>query len=192
MKIIDYKQMCIKQGYVPPTCKMDGQMCWLLVQADKDPCDGCNWNRAECNGRQHKKYDSEGYRIGTCIDNYIERIRQEEYNLKLKEQHKKNRRSEKHAECNAKVILSIITDIGRRGRPEIELKVNDLINEYGYVRTYENPDEAILCIPAIIKKYGVGQIQCEINGFGLGVYNGLKDARLGVDIVPLTYRRLTY
>lgn len=158
---MDCKQMCIKQGYVPPTCKMDGQMCWLLVQAGKDPCARCNWNREECNGRS-------------------------------KEQYKKNRGAEKHTECNAKVILSIVTDIGRHGKPEIELKVNDLINEYGYVKTYENPDEAIICIPAIIKKYGVGQIQCEINGFGLGVYDRLKDARLGVDIVPLTYRSLNY
>ena len=142
--------------------------------------------------RQHERYDSEGYRIGASNANYIERIRQEEYNLKLKEQHEKNRRSEKHAACNAKVILSIITDMDRYGKPKIELKVNDLVNEYGYVRTYENPDEAILYIPAIIKKYGVGQIQCEINGFGLGVYDRLKDARLGVDIVPLTYRHLTY
>ena len=54
MKIIDYKQMCIKQGYVPPTCKMDGQMCWLLVQAGKDPCDGCNWIREECHGDSTK------------------------------------------------------------------------------------------------------------------------------------------
>lgn len=126
-------------------------MCWLLVQAGKDPCDGCNWIREECHGRQHERYDSEGYRIGASNANYIERIRQEEYNLKLKEQHEKNRRSEKHAACNAKVILSIITDMDRYGKPKIELKVNDLVNEYGYVRTYENPDEAILYIPAIIK-----------------------------------------
>ena len=28
-----YKEMCIQQGYVPPTCTMDGQMCFLLVQS---------------------------------------------------------------------------------------------------------------------------------------------------------------
>lgn len=189
---IDFKQMCVQQGYVPPTCKMDGQMCWLLVQAGKDPCDGCYWNRAECNGRQHERYDSEGYRIGTCIDNVIERKRQEEYNLRLQKLHEKNKRAEKHAACNSKIIMSIITDIGRHDRPEVELKVNDLINENGYVRTYENLDEVISHIPAIIKKYGVGQIQCEINGFGIGVYDRLKEARLGIDIVPLTYRHLDY
>lgn len=175
---------------MPPTCKMDGQMCWLLVQAGKDPCDGCNYNRVECNGREHERYDSEGYRIGTCIDNYIERKRQEEYNLRLRKLHEKNKRAEKHAACNSKIVLSVTIDIDRRGKPEIEIKVNDLINENGYVRTYEELDEVLLHIPAIIKRYKVGQIQCEINGFGLGVYDRLKDARLGVDIVPLTYRPL--
>lgn len=165
-------------------------MCWLLVQAGKDPCDGCNWNREECNGRHHERYDSEGYRIGVCIDNYIERVRQKEYNSKLQKLHEKDKRAEKHAACNAKIILSIITDIGRYGKLEIELKVNDLINEYGYVRTYENLDEVILHIPAIIKKYGIGQIQCEINGFGIGIYDRLKGIGLDVDIVPLTYRSL--
>lgn len=40
-----YKQMCIQQGYVPPTCTMEGQMCFLLVQSQGDPCKGCNADR---------------------------------------------------------------------------------------------------------------------------------------------------
>lgn len=46
-----YKEICIKQGYVPPTCIMDGQMCFLLVQAQGDPCKGCNAERGKCTGR---------------------------------------------------------------------------------------------------------------------------------------------
>jgi len=49
--IMDYKQMCIQQGYVPSTCTMDGQMCWLLMKSQGDPCKGCNENRSKCNGR---------------------------------------------------------------------------------------------------------------------------------------------
>ena len=35
-----YKEMCIRQGYVPNTCTMDSQMCWLLVNSQGDPCKG--------------------------------------------------------------------------------------------------------------------------------------------------------
>lgn len=39
----------------------------------------------------------------------------------------------------------------------------------------------------IIRRYGAGQIQCEIDGYGLGIYDRLKNAGLGIDIVPLHY-----
>jgi hypothetical protein len=180
--------MCINQGYVPPTCKMDGQLCWLLVNDGKNPCDGCNYNRSDCKGRPKKeKYDSEFYRVAVCIDNHIERERQKQYEEYLRREREKDKRRQEHAKCNAKTIISIVTDIGRRGRPEIEVKVNDLINEIGYVKKYENPDEVICYIPAIIRRYGAGQIQCEIDGYGLGIYDRLKNAGLGIDIVPLHY-----
>lgn len=183
--------MCINQGYVPPTCKMDGQLCWLLISDGKNPCDGCNYNREDCKGLPKKeKYDSEFYRVAVCIDNHIERERQKQYEEYLQREREKDKRGQEHAKCNAKTIISIVTDIGRRGRPEIEVKVNDLINEIGYVKKYENPDEAICYIPAIIRRYGVGQIQCEINGYGLGIYDRLKNAGLGIDIVPLRYTSL--
>lgn len=67
------------------------------------------------------------------------------------------------------------------------VKVNDLIDEIGYVKKYENPDEVICCLPAIIRRYGAGQIQCEIDGYGLGIYDRLKNAGLGIDIYPLHY-----
>jgi len=47
-------ELCIKQGYVPSTCKMNGQMVFLLVQKE-DPCAGCNMDRNVCKGRP-KKY----------------------------------------------------------------------------------------------------------------------------------------
>lgn len=54
-----YKNMCIQQGYVPPTCTMDGQLAWLLVNEGKDPCKGCNENRDICNGRIHLPTDED-------------------------------------------------------------------------------------------------------------------------------------
>lgn len=49
-----YKNMCIKQGYVPSTCTMEGQMCFLLVQKQGDPCKGCNADREKCKGRSRE------------------------------------------------------------------------------------------------------------------------------------------
>jgi hypothetical protein len=48
------RELCIKQGYVPATCKMPGQMIFLLIKRE-DPCAGCNMDRAICKGRP-KKY----------------------------------------------------------------------------------------------------------------------------------------
>lgn len=44
--------MCIKQGYVPLDCKLDGMMVWLLVGNNLNPCDGCN---ADCVHRKNSK-----------------------------------------------------------------------------------------------------------------------------------------
>lgn len=49
-------RLCVKQGYVPPDCKLDGMIVWLLVQDGKTPCQGCN---ADC---VHKKTQLEGLR----------------------------------------------------------------------------------------------------------------------------------
>lgn len=70
-ELMDYKAMCIQQGYVPSTCQMNGQLCWLLVQEGKDPCKECNYNRAKCNGR-HAPYESESYEFGLFVDAVLE------------------------------------------------------------------------------------------------------------------------
>lgn len=48
MKTDMYKQMCVKQGYVPSTCILDGQLCWLLVNSQGNPCIGCNADKSIC------------------------------------------------------------------------------------------------------------------------------------------------
>lgn len=50
-----FKQMCIRQGYIPATCTMDGQLAWMLVNKGESPCWGCNEDRKVCQG-QDKKY----------------------------------------------------------------------------------------------------------------------------------------
>lgn len=49
-----YKEICIKQGYVPPTCLLNEQMCFLLVQTQGDPCKRCNADRGKCKGRSRE------------------------------------------------------------------------------------------------------------------------------------------
>ena len=43
-----YKDMCVGQGYVPSTCTLDGQLCWLLVNSQGNPCIGCNADKSIC------------------------------------------------------------------------------------------------------------------------------------------------
>lgn len=162
---MDYKAMCIHQGYVPSTCKMDGQMCWLLMQEGKDPCKECNYNRAKRNGR-HAPYESESYKFGLFVDAALEAQRKRDYELNLAENRKTAERQHKHSMCNAKVILSINTETTYRGQLEIELKVNDLISERGYIKRFENIEEVKYWIPAIVRNYRVQQIRIDSNGYG--------------------------
>lgn len=43
-----------EQGYVPPSCYLDGMLVFSLVKAGEDPCRGCRGKRLVCGGRQHK------------------------------------------------------------------------------------------------------------------------------------------
>jgi len=87
---MDYKQMCIQQGYVPSTCTMEGQMCWLLVNSQGDPCKGCNANRKICNGR-HAPYENEEYKLMSFLDKIdeIEKIKRKENQKEMKKLLKK-------------------------------------------------------------------------------------------------------
>lgn len=186
---MDYKVMCIQQGYVPPTCKMDGQLCWLLIQEGKDPCKGCMQNRAICNGR-HAPYENENYRFGCFLDAFFEAERKKERERQLKIEREKAKRQQKHSECNTKVIASIVTDLDRYGKPEFEIKVNDVVAEKGYVTRCNDPEAVVGMVNACIYKYGVGQVQVEINGYGQPIYDRLCDSQIDIDIVPITYSRL--
>ncbi len=44
-------QTCIRQGYVPPTCLLGGQIVWGVQAQGDDPCAGCHGPRERCYGR---------------------------------------------------------------------------------------------------------------------------------------------
>ena len=50
------KQMMIQQGYVPKGCSLPeelaGMLIWSEINAGRDPCSGCNEDRANCGGRK--------------------------------------------------------------------------------------------------------------------------------------------
>lgn len=48
------KDLCIAQGYCPVKCKLNGMIIFGLTQKGEYPCDGCNIDRNECNGRPYK------------------------------------------------------------------------------------------------------------------------------------------
>lgn len=43
--------MAKRQGYIPNTCLLGGQLVWHLSTAGKDPCKGCACPRDKCHGR---------------------------------------------------------------------------------------------------------------------------------------------
>jgi len=50
-----FKNMCIGQGYVPKTCTMEGQLCWMLVKSQGNPCIGCNEDKNVCQTKNATK-----------------------------------------------------------------------------------------------------------------------------------------
>jgi hypothetical protein len=48
------RDMCIQQGYVPATCYLPGAVVYSEVKHGRDPCAGCNLDRAICHGRPRR------------------------------------------------------------------------------------------------------------------------------------------
>ncbi len=49
------RSLCLKQGYVPTLCTMDGFMIMAFINGGDDPCEGCDENRSVCSGRPSRK-----------------------------------------------------------------------------------------------------------------------------------------
>ena len=50
-KIDDMLDLCVQQGYVPPTCLLPGKIVYALTSSQGDACKGCNMDRTKCKGR---------------------------------------------------------------------------------------------------------------------------------------------
>ena len=118
---MDYKQMCVQQGYVPSTCMMDGQMAWLLIKEGKDPCKGCNYNRKQCNGR-YADYQDEMYLLMCTLDLLSEREKRQIEENKRKHEEIMQKRKERHMKNSSKTILEIKSELHREFMIEVASK----------------------------------------------------------------------
>lgn len=148
---MDMLRMCVKQGYVPPDCKLDGMMVWLLVQDGKTPCQGCN---ADC---VHKKTQ------------HTECERTE------KEQERLNRIKKRESlGTNSNPIVYV--DAGIHDTTITAILPN---SERGYVKhCKESVEEAVIYIEVMCRKYNANQVIICTNGFGIAIYDYLVSRKL--------------
>lgn len=154
-------EMCIRQGYVPSDCKMDGMLVWLLINEGRKPCDGCN---ADCVHRRCSKSIKERY------------ISKEE--LEYKERIEKR----KSLGTNSETIIYVDTDYDGALITAI-----DPNSEIGYsVRCKHGAEEASCYISFMCSKYKARQVIIILNGYGIAIYDCLKMKDLkDIDIVPI-------
>ena len=156
---MDMLKICIKQGYVPSECKMDGMLVWLLINDGKNPCDGCN---ANCVHRR-------------CFEKE-RHINREEL------EHKDRIEKRKVLGTNSETIIYVDTDYNST---IITAIIPD--SEKGYVVQCRNgADEAAHYIEMMSAKYNARQVIIPLNGYGIAVYDCLKARDLKcLDIVPI-------
>ena len=170
--------MCVQQGYVPSTCTMDGQMCWLLMQSQSDPCKGCNENRNICMGRTYIENE----------ENYSTSQRRIKENQRRQDEIVRKRK-EGHTKMSAGAILEIEHDVHRR---KIEVTVKDIAEEKAYITRCGDIDHMLSVVSSCCGKYRVGQIHVDVSGCGMPVYEALVEHIKGVDVVPLRYVAMTF
>ena len=185
---MDYKQMCVQQGYVPSTCTMEGQMCWLLVNSQGDPCKGCNANRKICNGR-HTPYENKDYNFMCSLDllGEIESKRIEE-NKKRREEIIQQRKNG-HINGYTRTILEVKWSMSYPDK-FIEIIVKDIVNEKAYITKCRDINHMSSIIVHCCKIYNVEQIHVEENNYGSHIYDYLINTIKNIDIVPLRYTSL--
>lgn len=185
---MDYKQMCIQQGYVPSTCTMDGQYCWMLVNSQGDPCKGCNENRKKCNGR-HVPYEDKTYGLMCFLDfiDETEKKRQEE-NRKRHEEIIQQRK-DGHMNGFTRTLLEVRWDRDKEGY-KLEIVVKELVDEKAYYISTYDIGEMLSIVNYCCHTYNIEQIHVETIGFGESIYSALIDKINNIDIVPLRYHKL--
>lgn len=166
----DMRELCIKQGYVPPTCTLNGMLILGLVNKGECPCDGCNANRVVCKGK--RKSD----------DNYNDQDKC--YGIKRKSNHQLGYNNS---------IMEVRIDMIGYNKARIEIVVKDVSDEKAYISVCETIPEMKHIVQMAYSKYKIKQIYIETNGYGQVIYDVIIRLNLPyVDIVPLNYVKMRF
>ena len=191
MVFLDYKAMCIQQGYIPSTCLMDGQMAWLLTNEGKDPCRGCNVNRSECNGR-HAPYEDKDYGVMCFLDKWDLAEKKKIEERKRRHEELVEQRKKGHIEGFTRTLLEVRWDRDYHSDGwVIDIAVKDIVDEKAYYTTCKYIDEASHLVQLCCHRYKVEQVHVEINGMGTAIYDEIVKLELpNVDVVPMRYTKI--
>ena len=72
-----WKEIVIKQGYVPKGCTLQGSVVWGLINRSEDPCGGCYTQRSVCGGRPPDEDYEAKARILIDLENEVLRKKRE-------------------------------------------------------------------------------------------------------------------
>lgn len=165
---MDMLRMCVKQGYVPPDCKLDGMMVWLLVQDGKTPCQGCN---ADC---VHRKT--------LPTQEQMQWFKEQRETEKTEEREKLERIKKREIlGTNSDPIIYVDTD----AHSAVIMAIVPNAEKCYMKRCRESIEEAVVYIEVMCRKYNANQVIICTNGFGIAIYNYLVSRKLDwLDIVP--------
>ncbi len=169
----EVKELCIKQGYVPLECKLDGRLVWALVNDGRNPCIGCN---AIC---VHKRADFTPEEK-KCMEEQF----QEWYEENKKKQQKYIERIEKRRKLRTNSQPFIYVDVEYNGAEIVAILPN---LEEGYVKFgKESPEKIAMWIETMCLKHKIKQVIIPLNGLGVGIYDCLVRRKLDwLDTVPI-------
>ena len=183
--------LCIKQGYVPPNCTLDGMIVFGLVQEGKNPCIGCNVN---C----HHEQKSLTQKSLTPLEREQQLEQQYYYEMeniknREKERKKKERINKRKAQGNINGFIMIDTDY-YKGKPEAVITVIKLLEEKMYTHNCKTVNEVVAAIPLICRKYHINQVIIDTHGFGIAVADALNGKIFDndIDIVPMRVSKMIF
>lgn len=184
--MLDMLDLCIKQGYVPPNCTLDGMIVFGLIQEGKNPCIGCNVN---CPHAQKSLTPLE--REQQLEQQYyyeMENIKNRE-----KERKKKERINKRKAQGNINGFIMIDTDY-YKGKQEAVITVIKLLEEKMYTHNCKTVNEVVAAIPLICRKYHINQVIIDTHGFGIAVADALNGKIFDndIDIVPMRVSKMIF
>jgi len=178
--------LCIKQGYVPPDCTLDGMVVFGLVQEGKKPCYGCNINcphaQKSLTPLEREQHIYEQY----CYE--MENIKDRENERKKRERISKRKA---HGDINGFIVID--PDY-YRGKPESVITVINLLEEKMYTHNCKTIDEVVAGIPLICNKYKINQVIIDTHGFGIRIADALNEKIMDdkIDIVPMRVSKMVF